>query len=91
MARTPPSPYNPATRRNQTGRMTDILPQQQLLLELLVMSDGIAVAMDNAKGILWRTLTECEQNGWLVIESVNADYAAAEASDAGRALIKEAG
>ena len=71
--------------------MTDVLPQQQLLLELLVMSGRIAVAKDNAGGILWRTLNECERNGWLVMEAVNADYDAAEVTDTGRSLVKETG
>ncbi len=71
--------------------MTDVLPQQQLLLELLVMSGRIAVAKDNAEGILWRTLSECERNGWLVMEVVNADYDAAEVTDTGRSLVKETG
>ena len=71
--------------------MTDILPQQQLLLELLVMSGRIAVAKDNAEGILWRTLDECERNGWLVMQAVNADYNAAEITDTGRSLVKQAG
>ncbi len=71
--------------------MTDVLPQQQLLLELLVMSGRIAVAKDNAEGILWRSLDECERNGWLVMEAVNADYAAAEVTDTGRSLVKETG
>ena len=71
--------------------MTDILPQQQLLLELLVMSGRIAVSRENEDGILWRTLNECEQNGWLSIKPVNADYAAAEITDTGRSLIKGTG
>ena len=66
--------------------MTDILPQQRLLLELLVMSGRIAVAKDNAEGILWRTLNECERAGWLSMQAVNADYNAAEITDTGRSL-----
>lgn len=71
--------------------MADVLPQQQLLLELLVMSGRIAVSKDNAEGILWRTLNECERNGWLVMEVVNADYAAAEVTDTGRSLVTGTG
>lgn len=71
--------------------MTDVLPQQQLLLELLVMSGRIAVAKDNAEGILWRTLKECERNGWLVMQAVNADYDTAEVTDTGRSLVKGTG
>jgi hypothetical protein len=42
-----------------------LLPQQQLVLELLRMSGEIAV-LDSADGtILWRTLTECRRFGWI--------------------------
>jgi len=71
--------------------MTDVLPQQQLLLELLVMSGRIAVAKANAEGILWRTLNECEQNGCLLMKAVNADYASAEGTGTGRSLVKQTG
>ena len=71
--------------------MTDVLPQQQLLLELLVMSGRNAVPKANAEGILWRTLNECEQNGCLLMKAVNADYASAEVTDTGRSLVRQTG
>ena len=45
--------------------MSDTLPQQQLLLELLIMSGQIAVPADDTETILWRTLEECKSAGWL--------------------------
>ncbi len=44
--------------------MATILPQQQLLLELLIMSGDIAVAEDSAGTILASTLKECTRHGW---------------------------
>ncbi len=43
--------------------MPEILPQQKLLLELLVMSGQIGVAADAQDTILWRTLVECQAAG----------------------------
>jgi len=44
--------------------MTRTLPQQQLLLELLVMSGEIAVPRDSGGALFWRTLSECRASGW---------------------------
>lgn len=46
--------------------MTKTLPQQQLLLELLIMSGQIAVPADDRDTILWRTLDECKKTGWII-------------------------
>jgi hypothetical protein len=51
--------------------MSVTLPQQQLLLELLVMSGEIAVPGDAADSILWRTLKECGSAGWLTSVEVS--------------------
>lgn len=45
--------------------MADVLPQQKLLLELLIMSGDIAVADDISGTILERTVEECEKKGWV--------------------------
>jgi len=44
--------------------MVNILPQQQLFLELLMASGDIAVADDMGGTILGRTMKECIQRGW---------------------------
>lgn len=45
--------------------MQNVLPQQKLLLELLIMSGDIAVADDIKGTILERTVIECEAKGWV--------------------------
>jgi hypothetical protein len=45
--------------------MPTTLPQQQLLLELLIMSGQIAVPREGEHTILWRTLDECRRSGWI--------------------------
>ena len=70
--------------------MSKILPQQHLLLELLVMSGKTAVSTSDRNTILWRTLGECEDAGWLTMEKGIAGYEAAEITEAGRAALKSA-
>lgn len=45
--------------------MSRVLPQQQLLLELMRMSGDIAVTGVAEDTILWRTLMECRAAGWI--------------------------
>ncbi len=70
--------------------MSKILPQQQLVLELLIMSGKIAVSTSERNTILWRTLGECEDAGWLTMEQGIAGYEAAEITETGRAVLKGA-
>lgn len=51
--------------------MTRTLPQQQLLLELLIMSGDIAVPDESPDSILWRTLRECRASGWLSLAEIS--------------------
>lgn len=51
--------------------MTTLLPQQQLVLELLRMSGEIAVTEQTAETILWRTLRECRAKHWVTITEVS--------------------
>ena len=68
--------------------MQDILPQQKLLLELLVMSGDIAVA-DNLNGtILERTLEECERKGWVTHKKFGAGFNKTSITPAGRRIVK---
>ncbi len=60
--------------RAELARVTTMsvtLPQQQLLLELLIMSGEIAVPGDAEDTILWRTLKECGAAGWLTSVEVS--------------------
>lgn len=60
------------------------LPQQQLLLELLVMSGQIAVPAEPRGTILWRTLNECRAAGWLTAVEVSPGYHSIEITRTGR-------
>ncbi len=64
--------------------MADTLPQQQLLLELLIMSGQIAVPADDTDTILWRTLKECRQAGWLTWVEVSPGLFSIEITRKGR-------
>ena len=65
-----------------------LLPQQELLLELLVMSGDIAMADDVDGTILHRTLTECERAGWVVQKRFGAGFNKLTITDAGRKMVK---
>ncbi|SDD98462.1 hypothetical protein [Rhodospira trueperi] len=42
-----------------------VLPQQRLLLQLVAMSGDIAITNVRPSSILWRTLRECVDRGWV--------------------------
>ena len=67
--------------------MTKVLPQQRLLLELLVMSGDIAVDDEGGFSMLWRTLKECEENGWTTLAAVSPGFHSVTITEAGRAAI----
>ena len=46
--------------------MSHVLPQQQLLLKLLIMSGEIAVNGNVEGSIFWRTLMKCKEAGWFL-------------------------
>ncbi len=64
--------------------MADTLPQQQLLLELLIMSGQIAVPADDMDTILWRTLEECKKAGWITWVEVSPGLFSIEIRRKGR-------
>jgi hypothetical protein len=67
--------------------MSSILPQQRLLLELLVMSGDIAVEEAESESLLWRTLKECNANGWTRLSPVSQGFHAVTITDSGRKAI----
>ena len=71
--------------------MSRVLPQQQLLLELLIMSGEIAVSSKFEGTILWRTLVECREAGWIVWTEIGSGYYKAEITSKGRAAAESAG
>ena len=71
--------------------MPHVLPQQQLLLELLIMSGQIAVTEDSNDTILWRTLKECRTAGWLTSVKVSPGLFSIEITRAGRKAAQDTG
>ncbi len=61
-----------------------VLPQQQLLLELLVMSGQIAVTGDPQDTILWRTIKEGIANGWITLREASPEFYSIEITQSGR-------
>jgi len=70
--------------------VADILPQQLLLLELLVMSGDIAVAHDTKTTILGRTLEECESKGWTVSKIFGQGFNKVSITERGRTMVSRA-
>ncbi len=65
--------------------MSQVLPQQKLLLELLIMSGEIAVNGKFEGTILWRTLMECRTAGWILWTEIGSGYYKAVITQKGRA------
>ena len=71
-------------------KMTKILPQQELFLELLVMSGDIAIASDDQfDTILQRTLKECEAAGWVKLTPFGAGFNKASITPLGRSVVRK--
>ncbi len=51
--------------------MALVLPQQRLLLELLVVSGDFAVPSPDGETLLWRTLKECKESGYLDMREIS--------------------
>lgn len=69
--------------------MQHALPQQHLLLELIVQSGDIAVPSSDDGTLLYRTLKECEVAGWLQIKSFGAGFNKASVTDLGRKVTQQ--
>jgi hypothetical protein len=69
--------------------MNKILPQQRLLLELLIMSGNIAVPDNDNGTLLFKTLGECKDAGWITLTLFGAGYNKAEITPAGRMMIRD--
>lgn len=68
-----------------------LLPQQQLVLELLRMSGEIAV-LDSAEGtILWRTLQECRHSHWITQKEVSPGVYSVSLTAGGRRALETSG
>ncbi len=69
----------------RVNSMSSVLPQQKLLLELLIMSGDIALADDISGTIMERTVKECEAKGWVKRSIFGAGFHKTTITDAGRA------
>ena len=65
-----------------------LLPQQQLVLELLRMSGDIAVTDQPRETILWRTLQECRAKGWITTTEVSPGVYSVSLTAAGRRTVE---
>ena len=69
--------------------MPEILHQQRLLLELLVKSGDIGVPDVDDGSILFHTLQECMDHGWITMGHFGAGVEVVKITDAGRAIVKD--
>lgn len=69
--------------------MPEILHQQRLLLELLIKSGDIGVPDVDDGSILFRTLQECIDRGWITMGHFGAGVEIVKITDAGRAVVKD--
>jgi hypothetical protein len=67
--------------------MVSLLPQQRLILELLVMSGEIAVPATPDDSILWRTVDECLGQRWIVRREVGGGFCKVDATPIGRSVL----
>ena len=68
----------------------NLMPQQQLLLELMMMSGDIAVTDLGSRSLLRRTLDECANKGWIEIRTISQGFSKASITPKGRAVVKMA-
>lgn len=71
--------------------MSRLLPQQQLVLELLRMSGEVAVTESAEGTILWRTLQECRRHLWITWSEVSPGVFSVALTTAGRNQLDAAG
>ncbi|MEG3618425.1 hypothetical protein V5T82_08175 [Magnetovibrio sp. PR-2] len=69
--------------------MPEILHQQRLLLELLIKSGDIGVPDVDDGTLLFRTLQECIDHGWITMGHFGAGVDIVKITDAGRAAVKD--
>jgi hypothetical protein len=71
--------------------LSRLLPQQQLVLELLRMSGDIGVTEAARGTILWRTLDECRRSGWITKNEVSPGVFSVSLTAPGRRELEAAG
>lgn len=79
-----------ADRSRTVFAVPRLLPQQQLVLELLRMSGEIAVLESSAAPILRRTLEECRSYGWIRQTHVSPGVFSVSLAESGRRQLEAA-
>ena len=69
--------------------MSDILPQQRLVLELLSMTGNFAVPVTDETTVLWRTLHECKVNGFVRVTEISSGVYKVQLTLSGRRIVRE--
>jgi len=67
--------------------MPDLLPQQHLLLELIIKSGDVRLPKKDDGTMLFRTLNECADLRWVSIQSSDTDHNVVTVTDAGRKAV----
>ncbi len=79
-----------AAETGSSSPLSSLLPQQQLVLELLRMSGEIGVTEQTGETILWRTLRECRSKGWIATTEVSPGVYSVALTPSGRRRIEAA-
>ncbi len=62
----------------------EIMPQQRLVLELIIISGDVGVPESDKDTILWRTLRECVAENWITLTEISPGIHRASITDLGR-------
>ncbi len=68
--------------------MDNVLPQQKLLLELLIASGEIAVPESTEPTLLWSTLGECKAAGWIRLREISRGLHRVDITAGGRRAVR---
>lgn len=68
--------------------MSEILPQQRLVMELLSMSGDIAVPVTDETTVLWRTLHECKESGLVRLTEISTGIYKVQLTLSGRRMLR---
>ena len=71
-------------------QMTPVLPQQKLLLQILVMSGQLAVPSEPKDTSMWQILEECRAKQWIRMSELNPEFTTVEITEVGRLALKSA-
>lgn len=61
--------------------------QHQVLIELLAISGEISVPRAPDSSLLWKTIKECQKQGWISVTFISATSFKIELADGGQSLV----